>query len=258
MSPDVGDALREARVRRGLTFDQVEHVTRIRAAYLRAMEEGRWEELPAAPYARGFLDTYARFLELDADALVDEYERSYEHEELVPIPETMLPQRGMLGRRLQLGRAAALAAVLVVAAAVGVVVVAALGGESTTDGGGGAGSANQQQAGDSAATESTTSSTTTTTTQPTEVSLSLHTTGTVWVCLVDDTGKALVNETLTPETARGPFQARGFEVNLGNGAIEMDVNDRPFQIANPAEPQGYKINPQGVSALDPSARPTCA
>jgi cytoskeletal protein RodZ len=257
MSAEIGDALREARVRRGVTFDEIEHVTRIRTPYLRAMEEGRWNELPAAPYARGFLHTYAEFLGLDADAVVDEYERSYEHEEVVPIPETMLPQRGTMGRRVSLGTGAAVAALLVVVAAVGVVVALAVGGDSTESGGG---SSNQQHAGgsgSSAATESTTSSTSTTT-QPTEVSLSLHPTGTVWVCLVDDTGKALVNETLTADAARGPFEARGFEVNLGNGAIEIDVNDRPFQIANPAEPQGYKINPQGVSELDPSARPTCA
>jgi cytoskeletal protein RodZ len=256
MSAEIGDALREARVRRGVTFDEIEHVTRIRTPYLRAMEEGRWGELPAAPYARGFLHTYAEFLGLDADALVDEYERSYEHEEVVPIPDTMLPQRGALGRRLTLGTGAAVAALLVVAAAVGVVVVLALGGESTEGGGGR--SADQQHAGGSGGSAESTTSSTTTTTQPTEVSLSLHPTGTVWVCLVDDTGKALVNETLTADAARGPFEARGFEVNLGNGAIEIDVNDRPFQIANPADPQGYKINPQGVSALDPSARPTCA
>ncbi len=61
--------LRRAREAKGLTFADVEKVTRIKARYLQAMEEGHWDELPGPVQARGFVKNYARFLDLDGEAL---------------------------------------------------------------------------------------------------------------------------------------------------------------------------------------------
>ena len=58
--------------------------------------------------------------------------------------------------------------------------------------------------------------------------------GTVWVCLVDNPGRPLIDaETLTPDQQRGPFKARGFRVTFGNGAIAMTVDDRASRDPGP-------------------------
>jgi cytoskeletal protein RodZ len=72
MNP-VGETLREARERLGLTMDEVERNTRIRAHHLAALERGDWDSMPSPVQARGFLRNYAVFLGLDADALLLQY-----------------------------------------------------------------------------------------------------------------------------------------------------------------------------------------
>ncbi len=75
---DIGNNLREARIRKGLSIKDVEGATKIRSKYLEALEEDDFEVLPGSTYAKAFLRTYAAFLKLDADALVAEYRSSYE------------------------------------------------------------------------------------------------------------------------------------------------------------------------------------
>jgi len=70
---EIGNSLREARARQGLDFPPVELATKIRAKYLRALEDEQFGLLPAQPYVRGFLRTYAEFLGLDGQLYVDEY-----------------------------------------------------------------------------------------------------------------------------------------------------------------------------------------
>ena len=70
---DIGASLREARERRGLTAEDVHRSLRIRARYLRALEDERWELLPGEAYAKGFLRGYAEFLGLDGSLCVDEF-----------------------------------------------------------------------------------------------------------------------------------------------------------------------------------------
>ena len=70
---EIGNSLREARVRRGTDFAQAELVTKIRGKYLRALEDEQFEVLPAQTYVKGFLRTYAEYLGLDGQLYVDEY-----------------------------------------------------------------------------------------------------------------------------------------------------------------------------------------
>jgi len=68
----LGASLEEARRRQGLDLEQVEKATYIGRRYLRALEEERFELLPADAYAKGFLRAYAEFLGLDAERYLDE------------------------------------------------------------------------------------------------------------------------------------------------------------------------------------------
>lgn len=255
MAPEIGKTLREARIRRGLELGSVEQVTKIRIKYLSAMEEDRWELLPGEAYARGFLSTYARFLGLDEKALVEEYRRGHERaEELEPIPEEMLPKRGVV-RRAPTRSSVAVLVGLIAAAVLGVVVVLGLTG-GPGDGGRGTGRAASPK--HDGASPATSSATEPPVAQPARSSLQLRSTGTVWVCLIGDRGRTLVNgETLAADEVRGPFEARAFRVTFGNGSVQMEVDGKPVGVPQVAEPLGYQITSQGVRELNPSSRPTC-
>ncbi len=70
---EIGHSLREARVRQGLDYPQVELATKIRAKYIRALEEEEFAVLPPGTYIKGFMRSYAEFLGLDGQLYVDEY-----------------------------------------------------------------------------------------------------------------------------------------------------------------------------------------
>ena len=70
---DIGSSLREARLRQELDFPELEERTKIRPKYLRALEDERFDILPAPTYVRGFLRSYAQALGLDGQPFVDEY-----------------------------------------------------------------------------------------------------------------------------------------------------------------------------------------
>ncbi len=69
---DIGATLRDARVRRGMTIDQVAQDTRISPRFIAALEGNAFDELPAPVYVRGFLRSYATYLRLDPAPLMAE------------------------------------------------------------------------------------------------------------------------------------------------------------------------------------------
>jgi cytoskeleton protein RodZ len=74
---EIGTSLREARLRQGLDFPELEQATKIRGKYLRALEDEEFEILPAQTYVKGFLRAYADYLGLDGQLYVDEYNSRY-------------------------------------------------------------------------------------------------------------------------------------------------------------------------------------
>jgi hypothetical protein len=70
---EIGNSLREARERQGLEYPQIELATKIRAKYIRALEDEQFGMLPAQTYIKGFLRTYAEYLGLDGQLYVDEF-----------------------------------------------------------------------------------------------------------------------------------------------------------------------------------------
>jgi hypothetical protein len=69
----VGSSLREARERQGLELIDAEAATKIRAKYLKALEDETFDLLPAQTYVKGFLRSYADYLGLDGQLYVDEF-----------------------------------------------------------------------------------------------------------------------------------------------------------------------------------------
>ncbi|MGH2800955.1 MAG: helix-turn-helix domain-containing protein [Solirubrobacterales bacterium] len=253
MGSGIGQTLREARAGRGIELDEAERVTKIRIKYLRAMEEDRWEVLPGDAYARGFLSTYASFLGLDHRRLVDEYKRGHEQvDEVQQVPQE-LPKRGTVRRGPTMPRAAVLVGLLG-AAALGVVLILGLTGNSDDE----APDRNRARSGNEGGASTKPSAAAPRDAEPEGVSLRLRSTGTVWVCLVDDRDRALIDgQTLTVGEERGPFEAKAFEVTFGNGSVRLEVDDEPVRVPALAEPLGYRIASGGLSELGLSARPDC-
>ncbi len=99
--------MRDARETRGAALADVEKDTRIRRRYLEAIETGDWAQLPDGPPSRGFVRIYARYLGMDADQCVMDFEVETGNialvmrDEYIPPPPTReRPQ----SRRLQQAR----------------------------------------------------------------------------------------------------------------------------------------------------------
>src|ERR687890_613122 len=67
--PEIGETLREARMRRRIDMTEVETATKIRGKYLRALENEEWDLLPGPTFVKTFLRTYAEYLGLDSRLL---------------------------------------------------------------------------------------------------------------------------------------------------------------------------------------------
>src|SRR5689334_10213436 len=135
MAPSIGQSLRQAREQRGVELSDVEVATKIRVKFLAAMEEDRWDELPAPAYARGFLDIYARHLGLDRKALLDEYSRTVEGERREHVPESVIKPGTLRQHRqpghmpsISFGPIAKVGAGLLALVVIGLVIVGSIGG----------------------------------------------------------------------------------------------------------------------------------
>ena len=74
---NIGSSLHEARTRQNLDFEEMEQRTKVRAKYLRLLEDERFDQLPGHAYTKGFLQVYAKALGLDGRLYVEEYNSRY-------------------------------------------------------------------------------------------------------------------------------------------------------------------------------------
>jgi cytoskeletal protein RodZ len=116
---EIGNSLREARVRQGLEISQVELATKIRSKYLRAIEDEQFGLLPDEPYVKGFLHTYAEYLGLDGSLYVDEYTSRFVTDRFDDMPQRR-------GAPAQPRRQVAIERRVVLLALAGIVALAAL------------------------------------------------------------------------------------------------------------------------------------
>jgi cytoskeleton protein RodZ len=133
---EIGPSLREARMRRGLSPGDVQKAIRIRDRYLSAIEDERWELLPGAAYAKGFLRTYADFLGLNGSLYIDEFNSRFPHQEDPALTASAMPPIGPA----RIGIVRPLLAIVAIVAAIAAVAAWQLRGspqtKSSTNGGG--------------------------------------------------------------------------------------------------------------------------
>ena len=253
----IGDVLRDAREARGVDLEEVERATKIRGRYLAALEAEEWDVLPGRAYVRGFLRTYAEFLDLDPGPLTEQLQRELEAERPEEAPLEPVVQPGTLPqgrwRGIGLRLAAALVALAAVAAAIAIWI-----GDGADDPGGATPAAppaaEEEPAGDDEEPEPEPEPD-----EPQRVTVAIEATGTVWVCMVSGGGEPLVDgETLAAGDSRGPFEARRVQMTLGNGQAELTANGEAVEVPDAPDPIGLELVGDGVSELDESERPTCA
>lgn len=75
----ISELLFEVRNEKGLSLEDVEREIKIKSVYLKAMEEGRFKNLPSESYALGFVKNYAKFLDIPVSKAVPLFRREYEH-----------------------------------------------------------------------------------------------------------------------------------------------------------------------------------
>jgi hypothetical protein len=273
---DIGAMLREARMREHLDIAEFESRTKIRAKYLRALEDEEWGLLPGYTYAKSFLRTYADMLGLDGRMLVDEFKRQYQdpsETELAPPPaarggDRRARERGQEhGRERSRERSGSRAAgpssrvlavaVLVVLLAAALFVVHELRKKSTPP---------------VAHTTTTTTRTTTTKTRTRtatrpkvqRVALALVPLAPVHVCLIGYRSRhggadQRVNAVLDPG-AGGPVHHADdhFLVSFSGGAVRMLIDGHSLLVAASTTTVAYEVFLSGHHLpLAPTAAPSC-
>jgi cytoskeletal protein RodZ len=260
--PEIGPTLREARMRARIDITEVEQATKIRAKYLRAIENEEWNLLPGSTFIKSFLREYADYLDLDSRALVEEYKLRYERpseHELAPIS----PQLGR-DRRGPGPSGPRVAPRWLIVGGVLVLIVLVLGLVGSLGGGGDDSPSSTD--GSTAGTRDRAATTVTSqgrarraaSAAPARASVKLLPTGTVYVCLVDGGGRVLIpGSQFTAGQSVPVYRARKLRVTLGNNAVQVRVNGRALAVPASSNAIAYEITPAGARSLPIDQAPTC-
>jgi len=244
--PGIGDTLREARMRQRLDIADVETRTKIRAKYLRALENEEFAMLPGPTFVKTFLRTYAELLGLDPHVLVEEYRANYEGGDELELQPLGPPGTGRdRGRGPFLGPGALALLVLV-----GVVALLVAIGLTSDDSGSGQ---------ESASTETTRERTTTQPKKqkkqpaPTRVALRVTPATPTWVCVDHGAGTPVIFEN-TIDSAQ-TFRGKRVRINLGKRDVELKKNGKAVQVTPGPDAAGFDFTPTHTRELESGERP---
>jgi cytoskeleton protein RodZ len=257
---EIGEMLREARMRRRIDMTEVESATKIRGKYLRALENEEWDLLPGPTFVKTFLRTYAEYLGLDPRLLVEEYRQRYERpatQDLTPFSASRA--RGRVRRRRMAGMGPVLVIVGCVAVLLGsLYLLGRFGDDDETPP-----PPNQVRETEPTATPDAGSEEQPperTERPPQRVRLQLVATAPVYVCVVDARGRQVVDEeTLDADSPRRTYVSRSFRTNFGNNNVSMRVNGRTYRVEPSTEAIGYELRPgRRPRRLSNAQRPDCS
>lgn len=261
--PEIGATLREARMRARIDISEIETETKIRAKYLRALENEEWDLLPGPTYVKSFLRTYADALGLDSKLLLEEYKLRHERlsdVELQPIaPASARRRRGPEPRALPRGWAIGLV--------VGALIVALylLGrsagdddpGQPATDGPPPAQTSPGTASGSGEAQRRRRRQPTASRRRSRVVRLQIVPTGQVYVCLEAAGNRRLVDGVILGAGQNRSYRSRSFRLTLGNSNVRLRINGRTRSVPSVSDGIGYRITREGRKVLPPGQRPTC-
>jgi hypothetical protein len=261
---DIGAALRDARMRAGLDISAIEDRTKIRAKYLRALENEEWHLLPGATFTKGFLRSYADLVGLDGRALVEEFKAQVEvpgEPDVHPHPPAGSARRR--GERpgpppRQWSRLTVAAVVLAVII-IGLFLIGESGGGGAKHKGGGA--HKKASAGATGATSALPNPCRAGASTALDcVRLAVAPTAPVFVCLIGDDGLVRIDGlTLgsdAPE-ARVTYHAEHFTLTLGSHAAKVLLNGTPLSLGSGTGAVRLALSINGAKALATPKRLSC-
>jgi hypothetical protein len=258
---DIGSTLREARMRERIDISEVEAQTKIRAKYLRAIENEEWDLLPGPVYAKSFLRTYSDYLGLDSRMLIDEFKRRYERplEHDARAMGRVAARDRNRDRDRRPGRMRAPTWLPVLIAIVAIVAILYVVGRSSNSTGTTAGRSPVHHHKPKPVTHTPT---TPAHAAPASVTLQLVPTGTVYVCLVNGHGTKMINEqTFTAGQTIPRATAQKLLLTLGNASVQIRVSGKPIPVSPSPAAIRLLITPRPSGAairhIPLSQRPTC-
>ncbi len=256
--PEIGATLREARMHARIDVSEIEAQTKIRAKYLRALENEEWGLLPGPTFVKSFLRTYAQALGLDGKALVEEYRLHHERpSEAMLEPIVSTPQRSRQRPAKNGPSRGYIAAVAAAGLLIVLLIVLLLSGGSSPSTPTATVAVHHhaaprhhartpQGAGHASSTSSI-------------VALSLKPTATIYVCLLGEGGQRLIpGVELQAGESTPTYHARHFSITLGNNSVTMFIDGHARAVPPSAEAVGYSISKaRGRQPLSAAQLPTC-
>jgi cytoskeletal protein RodZ len=241
-------------MRQHLDIADVEAKTKIRAKYLRALENEEFGMLPGPTFVKTFLRTYAEALGLDPQVLVEEYRAAYESRDEIEQLQQLGPTTVRRDRRRAIAgppRGPWLMIGLAVVAVIGTLAIIGLVGGDDGETPERAGTTRQ----DTTERQPPEQTEQERPARPRRVALRVIPNNEIYVCV--DTGpdtevrfEGILEE---PRTFRAPR----VRVNLGKTDVRLTVNGEPVQVDPGPEPVGFAFTPRATRPLPSGERP-CA
>jgi len=221
-------------MRQHVNIEDLEQSTKIRAKYLRALENEEFGLLPGPTYVKSFLRTYAEKLGLDAHLLVEEFRAKYEEPEPVEIQPIPSPGRDRRRRpptpRFGPGAAIVVAAVALLAF---LLVLGLTGGEDEPERTVDRGPDRTQREERTPAAPA----------PPRRVEMRVIPAVPTYVCIDRGPEEVVFEGTLDEaQTFRAP---RVIRVNLGKRSAQLRVNGEAVPFENSPEPVGFEFTRNG-------------
>lgn len=259
--PGIGETLREARMRQKIDIGDVEAATKIRAKYLRALENEEFDLLHGGTFVRSFLRTYAQYLGLDPQRLIEEYRTHHESQD--EAESQQFARRQPIGREPQRrgpgppGRGVVITGVVVVL--LGFLLVLGLTGDEN----GGGGEDASPRATDTTARserrerrERRARERPSRERRPAPRTVRVRVTPSEPVYLCWDRGAGTDPTELNPLERARTFRGRRIRINLGNPSAKLSVNGREVPLEG-VGPFGFSFTPGKTDVLPAGERP-CA
>ena len=251
-------------MRRELDITDAETYTKIRAKYLRALENDEFATLPDSTLAKTFLRTYSEYLGLDAQLLIEEYRALHEPRGQGEMP-ALRPRRQRetrirrSGPPIGPGGAFAIGIVLLLA----LFAVLGLTGGDDDEGGGGT-TTTEQTSDERAARERRERRERREARERREraanraLRVRVAPTGPTYVCVDDAKGDVTFEGTITgPRTFRGRRGGR-LRINLGRAAVRLTVNGKRVPVANGPAGAGFSFSRTGKATPLAAEQRPCA
>jgi hypothetical protein len=262
----IGQRLREARLRRELDIADAETYTKIRAKYLRALENDEFGMLPDRTLVKTFLRTYSDYLGLDAQLLIEEYRAQHEPRGDADLP-ALGPRRAREPRRVRSGPPIGPGGAFAVGIVILLIVFAVLGltGDED-DGNGGTGGATTSTAEERTPAERREARERRERRERREarekaarrtLTLRVVPAGPTYVC-VDDGRRVTFEGNLTAARSFRAKRGGRLRINLGRTPERLTANGKRIRVPESSAGAGFAFSRAGkATALAPEQRP-CA